>query len=125
MTTTSIAVRKPYYRSPALAAVNNALTINVQDAAHLTFTVFSGSAATGITLVAEGQLSDTGPWVLLNMRQTDAASSISVTAALSGQNAHGWRVNTAGLLNVRMRVTAVTTGSIILEARLSDKLSVN
>jgi len=116
MTYPSAAVRRPYARSASLNALNAAHQVEVGDTASLVFGVFSSVAPTGIQLIAEGRLSDTSPWLGLNMRP------ITQTAAINAQPTNGWRVSTAGFSTVRVRVAAITSGSVVVETRLSDKI---
>jgi hypothetical protein len=125
MTYPSAAVRRPYARSASLNALNAAHQVEVGDTASLVFGVFSAVAPTGIQLIAEGRLSDTSPWLGLNMRPTNDVTStapITQTAAINAQPTNGWRVSTAGFSTVRVRVAAITSGSVVVETRLSDKI---
>ena len=125
MTYPSIAVRKPYAKSASLGAVNAAHTVTVGDAASLTFGVFSVNAASGIQLVAEGQLSDNGPWLAMHLMPTNdltPGTPIAATPAISALPTNGWRVDTQGFATVRVKVSAWTAGSVVVESRLSDKI---
>lgn len=124
MTTPSIAVRRPYAKSASLSAVNAAHTVAVADAASIMFGVFSVASPNGITLVAEGRMSDSSPWLAAHLIPTNdltPSTPLSVTPAISALPTNGWRVATQGFSEVRLRVSAVTNGSLVLESRLSDK----
>ena len=47
---------------------------------------------------------------------------IAITPAISTLPTNGWRVDTQGFITVRLRVSAWTAGSVVVESRLSDKL---
>lgn len=120
----SIAVRKPYYKSGSLGALNANYTVTVADAASMVFGAFSASSPTGIQLVAEGRMSDTSPWLAMHLMPTDdltPGTPIANTGDIPAVAVRGWRVDTQGFASVRVRLAAWTSGSIVLEARLSDK----
>ena len=115
---------KAYSRSVSLAAVNAAHTVAVGDAACVLFAVRSVTGASGITFVAEGQLSDDGPWVTAHLMPTPdltPSTPIAVTPAISTLPTNAWRVDTQGFSTVRFRMSARTGGSVVVESRLSNK----
>jgi hypothetical protein len=113
-----------YSKSASLAAVNAAHTVIVGDAASILFCIFSVASASGITFVAEGQLSDDGPWVTAHLMPTPdltPGTPIAVTPAISTLPTSGWRVDAQGFANVRFRMSARVGGSVVVESRLSNK----
>lgn len=126
MTYPSMAVRKPYSRSASLAAINAAHTVVPGDCASMTFGVFSVNAAVGAQLVAEGRLSDASPWLALHLMLTNdlspiRGSPIAQTPVITTLPTNGWRVDTQGMAEVRVRLSALTTGSLVVETRLSEQ----
>lgn len=115
---------KPYSKSASLAAVNDAHTVTVGDAACVLFSVFSVASANGITFVAEGQLSDDGPWLTAHLMPTPdltPGTPIAVTPAISTLPTTGWRVDTQGFSTIRFRMSARVAGAVVVESRLSNK----
>lgn len=124
MTYSSRAVRRPYTVSPSLNALNAAIAVDVGDCATLAFGVLSVNAA-NMQLVAEGQLSDNGPWLLLDVRPTNdtaPTTPLAQTPAITTLPTNGWRANVQGMSKARVRVSAYTAGSLVVETRLSDKV---
>lgn len=124
MTYPSMAIRKPYSRSASLAAINAAHTVVPGDCASMTFGVFSVNAAVGAQLVAEGRLSDASPWLALHLMPTNdltPGSPIAQTPSITTLPTNGWRVDTQGMAEVRVRLSALTTGSLVVETRLSQQ----
>lgn len=124
MTYPSMAVRKPYSRSASLAAINAAHTVVPGDCASMTFGVFSVNATVGAQLVAEGRLSDASPWLALHLMPTNdlsPGSPIAQTPVITTLPTNGWRVDTQGMAEVRVRLSALTTGSLVVEIRLSEQ----
>jgi hypothetical protein len=124
MTYPSMAVRKPYSRSASLAAINAAHTVVPGDCASMTFGVFSVNATVGAQLVAEGRLSDASPWLALHLMPTNdltPGSPIAQTPVITTLPTNGWRVDTQGMAEVRVRLSALTTGSLVVETRLSQQ----
>lgn len=120
----SYSENRAYSLSASLAAVNDAHTVVVGDAACVLFAIDSVASASGITFVAEGQLSDTGPWVTAHLMPTPdltPTSPLAVTPAISTLPTTAWRVDTQGFSSVRFRMSARTGGSVVVAARLSNK----
>ncbi len=110
-----------YSRSAELNAVSAAHTVYTADAASAVVCVHSVNAANGITLVAEGQISDDGPWLLMHLMPTNDVTPtlpIAVTPAISTLPTHGWRVDLQGLVNLRVRVSARTGGGVVVATKL-------
>lgn len=113
-----------YSVSAALGAVNDAHTVIVGDAACVLFAVNSVASASGITFVAEGQLSDGGPWLTAHLMPTldlTPGTPLAVTPAISTLPTTGWRVDAQGFSKVRFRMSARVGGSVTVAARLSNK----
>lgn len=120
----SLSERRPYSKSISLAAVSEALTVVVGDSACVMFSIHSVAAASGITFVAEGQLSDDGPWLTAHLMPTPdltPGTPIAVTPAISALPTSGWRVDVQGFSSVRFRMSARVGGAVVVAARLSDK----
>ena len=113
-----------YKKAAPFAAVNDATIVVINDAASLVFAVHSVNAASGITLVLEGQISDDGPWVGMSFQASNATAVgtwITVTPAISTLPTNAWHARVAGYSRVRIRTSARTGGSVILATSLSDK----
>jgi hypothetical protein len=109
--------------STPFTAVNQALTIDCDPAGTALFQVLTAASLTGCTLTFEGRTSESAPWIVLAAYVTNATAKgtvIAVTPALSAVPANGWLISTNGCVQVRARVSAVTTGSIGLAVKLSD-----
>lgn len=106
----------------SLAAVNDAHTVECEGAASVTFVVDSVNAANGIVLTFEGQLTNSGPWVVLAAQATNSTNhttKLAATAAISTLPTFGWIVPVFGYRKVRARVSARTGGSLTMSSALS------
>lgn len=113
------------YAAVALAAVNDALTLQVHGAAVCTFLPIAAASPAGIVLTFEGRADPSDPWVVLSSlptNATNATSRLAASAAIAALPTFGWSVVVAGLSEVRARVSARTGGSITLRGVLGDHL---
>jgi hypothetical protein len=74
-------------------------------------------------LVAEGRIGADGPWQTISLmatNNTNYATRLAATAAISTLPAFGWWVSTSGFSQVRVRRTAGTAGEVACRIALSD-----
>lgn len=98
-------------------------TLSVGDAASVLIAPTAAAAAAGVTLVAEGRISPSDPWLILNLMPTNTtnyATRLAATAAISALPAFGWWVPVCGYTEFRVRRTAGTAGSVTVRVALSD-----
>lgn len=123
--------RRSFATANAAAAVGTTLAVNgdvtptlsVGDAASVLVAPTAVAAAAGITLVAEGRIGPSDPWIILNLMATDTtnyATRLAATAAISALPAFGWWVPVCGYTEFRVRRTAGTAGSVTVRVALSD-----
>jgi len=95
--------------------VNEAVTVNADECGVVTCVIDSVAAPSGIVLTFEGQYSDSGPWVVMSARATNAvnhATLLAATAALAALPTFGWAIPALGAKRVRARVSARTSGTV-------------
>lgn len=113
-----------YAQTPTpLTTVGNTLQIDCDPAGTALVQVLATAALTGCTLVFEGRTNPTAPWVICSAYVTNATAKgtvIAVTPALTAVPVNGWLISLNGLIQFRVRVSAITGGSITLAVRLSD-----
>jgi hypothetical protein len=114
----------PLSNGASLAAVNAATTVDCEGAASALVQVLSATSLTGCTLVFEGRMSGgSTPWIVLNAVATNGTSkttAIAVTPTLTGVPTNGWIVSLHGCVEFRVRVSAITTGSLTVGIRITD-----
>ena len=113
-----------YVATPApLTAANQTLQIDCDPAGTALVQVLTAASLTGCTLVFEGRTSEAAPWITLAAYVTNATAKgtvIAITPTLTAVPANGWLVSLNGVIQFRVRVSAITGGSIGLAIRLSD-----
>ena len=112
-----------YAESAPLTAVAQALTMDCDPSGTALVQVLAAASLTGCTLTFEGRTSPNAPWIVLAAYATNGTAKgtvIAITPTLTAVPANGWLVSTNGCIQVRARVSAITTGSITLAMRLSD-----
>ncbi len=113
-----------HVRTPvALNAVDQTLQIDCDPNGTALVQVLTASTLAGCTLVFEGRIAEDIPWIVLGAYPTDAAGKstvIAATPALAGVPSNGWLVSLNGCVQFRVRVSAITGGSLTLGIRLSD-----
>lgn len=120
----SFAVATQAPAATTLAANNDVTpTLRVGDAASVLIAPTAVNAAAGITLVAEGRIGPSDPWITLNLMATNTtnyATRLAATAAISTLPTFGWWVPVCGYTEFRVRRTAGTAGSVTVKVALSD-----
>lgn len=120
----SFAVATQAFAATTLAANNDVTpTLRVGDAASVLIAPIAVDAAAGITLVAEGRIGPSDPWITLSLMATNTtnyATRLAVTAAISALPAFGWWVPACGYTEFRVRRAAGTAGSVTVRVALSD-----
>ena len=117
-----VVIRNGYKRSVSLAAVAATHEHYCDGAATALIQVHSSASATGARFSAEGRLVDDGPWVLCHIMPTNdmtPATPITETVVFSTVPIFGWRVDIQGFSSFRVRVTALTSGSFVINTKLS------
>lgn len=123
--------RRSFATASAAAGVGTVLaangdvtpTLSVGDSSSVLIAPTAVNAAAGITLVAEGRISPSDPWLTLNLMPTNTtnyATRIAATAAISTLPTFGWWVPVCGYTEFRVRRTAGTAGSVTVKVALSD-----
>ena len=106
-----------------LNAVGQTLQIDCDPAGTALVQVLSTASLAGCTLVFEGRMAEDAPWIVLAAYVTNATGKstvIAVTSTLTDVPANGWLVSLNGVVQFRVRVSAITAGSCHLGIRLSD-----
>lgn len=120
----SFAVATQAPAATTLAANNDVTpTLRVGGASSVLIAPTAVDAASGITLVAEGRIGPSDPWITINLMETNTtnyASRLAVTAAISALPTFGWFVPVCGYTEFRVRRTAGTAGSVTVRVALSD-----
>ena len=124
MTQSYRTLRLGYVATPTpLTAVGQTLQIDTDPAGTALVQVLSATGLTGCTMVFEGRISESAPWVIMAAYVTNATNKATVVAAtpvLAAVPANGWLISLNGFIQFRVRVTAITAGSIGVGIRLSD-----
>ena len=111
-------------KSGTLSAVGHEMVMACDGGANATFQVFSQASAVGCQLGADIRTSDDAPWVTCHLSPTNdltPTSPIAQTAAFTGMPANGWRVDLQGATSFRIKVNALTSGSLVVQAKLSEE----
>lgn len=121
----SLAVASQNYVATTLANNNETTPVlQVQDAASvLVAPTAVANTPTGITLVAEGRISPSDPWITLPLMATNTtnyATRLAVTAVIAALPAFGWWVPVTGINEFRVRRSAGTAGSVTVRCSMSD-----
>lgn len=98
----------------ALAAVGNTVVADVRRASTVVIALVSGTFA-GLNAIFEGSLDSTdginGSWTALSAVRSNSNTVESVTGVIAAVPAYSWRLNTSGYNWLRVRATALTSGS--------------
>ncbi len=106
-----------------LDTVEDTLSIDTDPSGSALVQVLTAASLGGCTLVFEGRTGVSAPWVILSALATNGTAKgtvIAVTPTLAAVPANGWVVSLNGCIQFRVRVTAISAGSIGLAIRLSD-----
>lgn len=109
----------------ALTTANQTLQVDCEGTQSVLVQMLTAVGLTGCTLIFEGRIDANAatPWITLSAYATDSTAkgtTIAVTPALSAVPANGWLVSLNGMAQFRVRITAITGGSLTLGCRLSD-----
>ena len=106
-----------------LNAVGQTLQIACDPSGTALVQVLSTASLAGCTLVFEGRLAEDAPWIVLSGYVTDGTAKqtvVAITPTLTAVPANGWLVSLNGVVQFRVRVSAITGGSLHVGIRLSD-----
>ncbi len=109
--------------STAAGAATSYVTLACEGAASFFAQVLTVSSLSGCTLVFEGRITPSAPWVVLAAYATNGTAkgtAIAVTPALSTLPTNGWVVACQGCAEVRVRATAISGGSLTLGIKVTD-----
>lgn len=99
-----------------LGAVNAALACPVNDLGSVTAQVVAGSTFAGANLIFEASIDSTngsdGTWVNINAVRSNANTVEVNSGAISAVPAYAWEIAVSGYAWFRLRLTALTSGSV-------------
>ena len=111
-------------KSGTLSAVGHEMVMPCDGGANATFQVFSQASVVGCQLGADIRTSDDAPWITVHLAPTNdltPTSPIAQTAAFTGMPVNGWRIDLQGASSFRIKVNALVSGSLVVQAKLSEE----